>query len=153
MGYCTLKDIISVIPERELINLTVDEPDENSVIDESIFDECTEVADSLINGYLRARYKLPLTVVPSFLRTIAIDITAYRLYMRRPRAIPEHIKDNYKDAISKLNDLKKGNIMLETPEEMPDGQMPAGKSAFRVNKTAKDRIFNDGLMNRFRGSI
>lgn len=151
MAYCTLTDILTVIPEQELINLTVDEPGEDDVVNEAIFEECAAAADSLINGYLRARYTLPLSVVPAFLKTIGTDITAYRLYLRRPCNIPEQIKFNYETALKQLLALKKGDILLETPNESPDGQMPAQKPAFRVNKTANDRIFTDRMFNSFRG--
>jgi phage gp36-like protein len=151
MTYCTLKEIISVIPKAELINLTVDEPDYDSVIDEDVFTACAITADSLINGYVRARYELPLKSIPQFLKAIATDITAYRLYMRRPQTMPEHIKDNYDTAIKQLLALKKGDILLETPQE--NDEMPDKKTAFRTNKTAQDKIFHEGRMRYYRGSF
>jgi phage gp36-like protein len=91
---------------------------------------------------------LPLKTVPQFLRTIAVDITAYRLYTRRPRTIQEHIKANYENALKQLTAIKKGDILLETPLE--NTAMPKVKSSFRTNKTAQDRIFGPEAMRKFR---
>jgi len=150
MSYCTLTDIQSVIPERQLINLTVDVPDVDSVVDENVFSECAEVSDSTINGYIRARYTLPLAVIPQFLKSIAVDITAYRLYMRRPQDIPEHIKENHKIALSQLSAIQKGNVLLEDPSELPEGAMPPKKSSFVTNKRREDRVFSNLMMRKMR---
>lgn len=148
MTYCTLEEIKSLIPERQLVRLTVDEPLEDSAIDEEIFKQCAEFSDSLIDGYVRAKYSLPLKYVPEFLVQIAKDITAYRLYLRRPQEIPEHIKENYKTALDLLKSIKKGDILLESPSEMPDdAQIPKPAPTFMVKSSP--RIFTDQLLNRY----
>jgi phage gp36-like protein len=150
MTYCTLNDVESVVPMQELVNLTVDEPSADSTVDTDILNECIESAGSIIDGYLRARYTLPLLSTPKFLTTIASDITAYRLYMRRPQTMPEHIKFNYETALKELLKIKKGDILLETPSENPD--MPKIQSGIKTNKTKKDRIFNDKTMRMYRNA-
>ena len=123
MGYCRFEDITNIVPERELINLTNDKPSVDSVADVSRFEAVSKDTDSLINGYLRGRYKLPFSSVPSVIRQIAVDICAYRLYSRRSQKIPEHI------------------VKIAPP-----------KSGFRCSKTKKDRLFNDRVMKAFRFS-
>ena len=147
MSYCTLEDIKSVIPQQELVNLTVDIPERDSAIDESVFQKCTDFADSLIDGHIRAKYKLPLITIPDFLKELAKDITAYRLYLRRPQKLPEHIKENYKTAMDLLVRIKKGDILLETPEELPDGEIQKPKPTYLVSSS--DRIFTDKVMHRY----
>lgn len=148
MAYCSVEDIKSIIPEQQLVRLTVDNPDIESEIDTAVFEKCTEFSDSLIDGYVRARYTLPLKYVPEFLKQLSKDITAYRLYLRRPQEIPEHIKENYKNAIELLKDIKKGDIELETPAEMPDdSEMSKPKGAY-LHKTSK-RMFPDDVLNKF----
>ena len=149
MAYCSIDDIKNIIPERELINLTNDTPSLSSVIDITRFEAVCLVTDSLINGYLRARYKLPLKTVPSFISQIAQDICAYRLYSRRPREIPEHIVKNYEYAISNLKSIKKGELLLEDSSEDPSSEIPSVKTKFRTNKTRQDRIFNDNVLGAF----
>lgn len=148
MPYCTLEKIKSIIPEKELINLTVDNPRNDSVIDENCLNECIKAADSLIDGYIRAKYSLPLSHVPAFIATIAADITAYRLYMRRPKTMPDHIKANYETALKQLLQIKKGDLLLETPQELPDdAQMPEPAPTFLVKSSP--RIFSDGLLRKY----
>lgn len=149
MSYCSIEDIKNVLSERELINLTNDFPSESSAIDENRFEAVCLVADSLINGYIRGRYTLPLKTIPPFIKQIAQDICAYRLYSRRPCEIPEHIIKNYEYAINNLKEIKKGNLSLEDNTENPESEIAPTKSAFRVNKALKDRIFNDNVMRAY----
>lgn len=149
MSYCTLKDILNVIPEKELVNLTNDNPSVSSCVDEQRFEAVSKDADSLINGYLRARYTLPLKDVPRTITQIAIDICAYRLYLRRPQKIPEHITKNYDRAKEILSDIQKGKFVIETPSENPEKDVQAVKSVYRVNKTREDKIFTDSVLNAF----
>ena len=163
--YCTLDDIKNVISERDLVNLTVDKPcGDNSgtnnnpcarklpqAMGEDIFMAVSSDADSMINGYLRARYKLPLNGVPQLVKTIAVDICAYRLYSRRSQKIPEHIVNNYNTSLKMLQDIKKGNILLEATGENDEVEISNIKSSFRVSKTKKDKIFSDRMMKGFRG--
>lgn len=149
MSYCKLSDILNVIPERELINLTNDNPSSVSCIDEKRFEAVSNDADSLINGYLRARYNLPLNDIPRTVTQIATDICAYRLYLRRPQIIPEHITKNYDKALMLLSDIQKGKYILETPSEVENSDIQPIRSACRVNKTKQDKIFNDKVLGAF----
>lgn len=81
MPYCTLGDIKDHIPEANIIQLTDDEG--LGVVNQSRVDKAITTADSVIDGYLRGRYSLPLSTVPELIKTIAIDIAVYKLYERR----------------------------------------------------------------------
>lgn len=149
MAYCTLTDIANIIPEKELINLTNDNPSQNSLVDEKRFKAVSEDADSLINGYLRARYTLPLKDIPRTIVQIATDVCAYRLYLRRPQKIPDHITNNYNRALTLLSDIQKGKFLLETSSEVPEASIQNTGGAYRINKTRKDKVFNDRMMSMF----
>lgn len=151
MGYCTAEDILNVLSERELINLTNDSPSLSSKVDSDRFEAVSDDTDSLINGYIRSRYNLPLAKVPTVLKQIATDICAYRLYLRRPQDIPEHIKTNYYDAISRLKDIQKGNLILEVVTETGENEISKPKSGFRTSKTKEDRMFSERVMRMYRG--
>lgn len=149
MSYCNIDDIKNIIPEDELINLTNDNPSTAFGIDNNRFEAVCLISDSLIDGYLRARYQLPLKSIPLFIKQIAQDICAYRLYSRRPNDIPEHIVKNYDYAIKNLTEIKKGNLLLEDLAENPASEIPAQKSGIRINKRTSSRIFNDDFMRAF----
>lgn len=149
--YCTLKDIKNIIPESELINLTVDEPTNESIVDEQRFDDVSSLADEVINSYIRAKYKLPLKFVPGQIQTLAADITAYRLYSRRPETMPEHIEKNYKIALDTLLQIQKGIIILDLPDEHPDEDIQKPQPSYLSNKGNRSVYFDDRAFSAFRG--
>ncbi len=111
MDYCTIEDIETQTSTPTLIQLTSDDG-ENSV-DRVVAQEAILYSTSLINGYLRGRYSLPLNIRFPLLRILAIDISIYRLYARRMRnEMPEVIETAYNNAIATLKDIQKGTITL-----------------------------------------
>lgn len=153
MPYCNLEDVKNIVPEPELINLTNDEITSDSTINMDVLNLIINHADDLIDGYLRTRYKLPLKFTPSILQTISADISAYRVYLRRPSDIPEHIVKNYEKAISLLDKIQAGKILLDLPSEHPDEEIQKPPQVFRTNKTENDKIFNDNFLRKFRHTL
>jgi len=147
--YCSIDDLKAIIPEKDLINLTNDTAPAVEINTNTVA-ECVEFADELINASLRNQYKLPLEFVPKMVSNLSADISAYRLYSRRPRTIPEHIKDNYKFARETLLQLQKGAISLDLPNEHEDENIQAPKAVYMTNKKIIDRLFSDSVMSAFR---
>jgi phage gp36-like protein len=144
MPYCTLDDIKKSIPEANIVQLTDDTGTE--VIDQTNVDKAISVADSIIDGYMRGRYSIPLSTVPELIKTIAIDIAIYKLYERRLKLeMPEAMMARYKNALKMLEQIQKGLIKLgiESPETGP------GQGHYKTNKTTDDRLFNKSLLERF----
>ena len=137
MDYCTIEDIETHVSTSTLIQLTSDyEQDE---IDRVVAEEAIIYSSTLIDGYLRGRYNLPLDTRFPLLRMVAIDLSIYRLYSRRMRDdMPEVIEANYKNAIKILQDIQKGTISLETDT---DTNLPLASGDYKTNKSYRDRIF------------
>lgn len=150
--YSSLKDILNIIPEIELINLTNDEIDGETKVNEDVIALAINHADNLIDCALRAKYKLPLSFIPPVIIGLSADISAYRIYLRRPSDIPEHIVKNYDKALSILDKISTGKMLLDLPSEHPDEDIAKSAPSIIVNKGPKDRIFNDRLLNAFRRS-
>lgn len=147
-AYSTLENLLEIIPEAELVNLTNDEYPV-TVINTSITASAIEYASQLVNAYLRNKYVLPLEFVPEIVIRLTTDIAAYRLYSRRPEKMPEHIKDNYDEAKRLLADIKKEAIILDLAGEHPENNVtPPGKMVV-TNKTAADKIFGDEMWKGF----
>ena len=141
--YCTSEDIELQISKASLIQLTNDNPEQDTV-DEVVCEEALIYSSTLIDGYLRGKYSLPLDTHFPLLRTIAIDLSIYRLYSRRIYTeIPATIVDNYKNAIRTLEQLKKGVITLQTE----DKEEVKTTGEYRSNKTVLDRLFNKRVIN------
>ena len=141
--YCNPDDLEKQISKSALIQLTNDNPNQEE-IDTVICGEAILYSSTLIDGYLRGKYTLPLNSQFPLLRIIAIDLSIYRLYSRRIYTeIPESVTQAYKNAIKTLEDLKKGIITLQTEEET--NVRTTGE--YRTNKTELDRLFNKRVMN------
>lgn len=145
MFYCTTEDIETQLSTATLVQLSNDS-DVQDGIDNVVCEEALIYSSTLIDGYLRGKYSLPLNTHFPLLRVIAIDLSIYRLFSRRIHTeTPEVIVENYKNAINTLEQLKKGIITLETEDNT---QLTSG-GEYRTNKTNTDRLFNKRKMNEY----
>jgi len=142
--YCTLYDIKQQVPENTLIEITDDV--QANEINTVIIDEAILYSETLIEGYLRGRYTLPLTTIPVLIKIISSDLTVFRLYSRRFQAdMPASIDDKYKNSIKLLEQIQKRIISLgiEVPASPPE------RGEYMTNKTLSDRIFTKSFINKF----
>jgi phage gp36-like protein len=108
--YAALIDMIRAFGEAELVQLTDRDADRSQEIDITVLDGALTAADMIIDGYLAARYAVPLEApVPQSITDIACDIARYRLYDKSP---PKVVVDRYRDAISRLRDYQAGRATL-----------------------------------------
>jgi phage gp36-like protein len=142
--YCTPEDLKTQLTNNTLIQLTNDTGEQDG-IDTAVLEESLIYSSTLIDGYLRGRYTLPLNTHFPLLRIIAIDLCAYRLYSRRlVTEIPEVVLTSYKNAIKTLENLQKGVVTLESETNQ---QLQTGE--YRSNKTFEDRVFNKRKINEY----
>lgn len=108
MTYATQQNLIDRFGEHELIQLT--DREGLGEINTTVVDRALGDADAVINGYLAARYTLPLAApVPTVLERLACDIARYFLHDDRAT---EQVEKNYKDAVTLLRDVSKGTAIL-----------------------------------------
>lgn len=147
MDYCTIDDIETQTSTPTLIQLTSDDGQE--AVDRVVAQEAILYSSTLIDGYLRGRYTLPLDAHFTLLRILAIDLSIHRLYSRRMRdEMPEVIENNYKNAISTLKDIQKGVISLQSEN---DSLETAGFNAeeYKTNKDIIDRLFGKHRLSEY----
>lgn len=97
-------------------------------------------AAGIVDGYLAARYSLPLVSVPGMVLGWVADIARFRLWDEQA---PEEVRRRYEDAIGQLRDLANGKIALPPGTDGTQASAPvdfAGFSATRVftEETLKD---------------
>ena len=107
MSYATLDDLIDRAGEAELRQIA--DRDRDGVIDADVVAAALATADAAIDGYVGAKYALPLPSVPSIVRGWAISIARYTLHRN---GAPDHVGQDYKDAILALKDVSRGLITL-----------------------------------------
>ena len=110
MNYCTIEEIENQTSTPTLIQLSSD--DSQDSINRVVVEESIIYASTIIDGYLRGRYSLPLNAHFPLLRILSIDLAIYRLYSRRMRnEMPEVIQTNYNNAISTLRNIRRKSSM------------------------------------------
>ncbi len=147
MDYCTIEDIETQTSTPTLIQLTSDDGQE--AVDRVVAQEAILYSSTLIDGYLRGRYSLPLDIHFPLLRILAIDLSIHRLYSRRMRnEMPEVITKNYEHAISTLKDIQKRVISLQSENDLFE---TSGFSAteYRTNKNILDKLFGKQRMSEY----
>ena len=146
MDYCTIEDIETQTSTPTLIQLTSDDGQEE--INRVVALEAILYSSTLIDGYLRGRYSLPLDTHFPLLRILAIDLSIYRLYSRRMRnEMPEVIETAYKNAISTLRDIQKGVITLQSENDTLES---SGFNAeeYKTNKNILDKLFGKRMCRK-----
>jgi phage gp36-like protein len=123
--YATADDMIARYPNRDLVQLTNEDPTQTEV-DTSFIDQALTDASAEIDGYLDGRFALPLTDFPVVLNRMACDIAMYRLQSLRPIHDMADARKRYEDAIELLVRVARGEVTLGLT---PDNLEPADAEA------------------------
>ena len=147
MEYCTIEDIETQTSTPTLIQLTSDDGQE--AVNRVVALEAVLYSSTLIDGYLRGRYSLPLNTHFPLLRILAVDLSIYRLYARRMRnEMPEVIETAYKNAISTLRDIQKGVISLQAENDLFETSS-FNAQEYKTNKSILDKLFCKERMSEY----
>ncbi|PZO64601.1 MAG: DUF1320 domain-containing protein [Paracoccus denitrificans] len=111
MTYATLNALIDRAGEAEVRQIS--DRSRAGTIDADVVAAALDDADNLINGYIGAKYALPLPGVPELVRTWAVSITRYVLHRN---GAPENVVQDYRDAIAALKDVARGSLVLPIAE-------------------------------------
>lgn len=132
MPYATQANLVTLVGEQELINLTDRVNTPPSAIDAAAVDRALRAADGEINSYIGARYGLPLASVPDIIQDRACTIALYKLNVV---SMPDDVADRYKDAVRWLRDVQAGKASiqeLDVADQAPAGGVVVVESASRV---------------------
>jgi phage gp36-like protein len=127
MRYVSLQQLTQAIPTATLIMLSNDDSYAD-VINDSVVEQVVTMAEDKVDAYLQSRYTLPLVYVHSLVSEIVVRLARYNLYSRRPEgALPDAVKEAYKDAMRELEAIRDGKILLgistdSTGETLADSQ-------------------------------
>lgn len=137
MPYATQSDLAARFGEAELIQQT-DLTGTGAVNSQAIADALTD-ASALIDGYVSARYSLPLAVVPGLLVGVCCDLARYALYIE---AVPPIVQQRRDQAIATLRDISLGKLRLEVGGDAPSVPAPSGLA--QVVQAGR-KVFGGGL--------
>lgn len=107
MSYATAADLAQRFGADELAQLA--DPLHTGAADPAVLALALADAHAEIDGYLAARYQLPLPTVPAVLVRLACDVARYRLWA--DQASPE-VRQRYEDATKLLTNMSRGVVAL-----------------------------------------
>lgn len=108
MAYCSQSDLLTMISQEELAELTAETGD---LPDPLVVNEAIARADAEIDAYLGSRYSVPLSPTPPRIKALAVDMAIYHLYSRRSVAPPVR-REKYEAAIAFLKEVAAGTLAL-----------------------------------------
>lgn len=119
MAYCTESDLLKLISQAELAELSAES---GGTPDSQVVAEAISRAAAEIDAYLGIRYALPLSPVPDQVKGLAVDLALYHLFSRRS-LLPPVRRQRYEAAVSFLKQVAAGLAVLEGA----DGRLPEGE--------------------------
>ncbi|MBI4796863.1 MAG: DUF1320 domain-containing protein [Deltaproteobacteria bacterium] len=138
MPYCTQDDLLGLISEAELAQLTAEAGD---VPDSAVVDAVIAKADAEIDGYLAQRYVLPIAAVPALVKSLSEDMAVYHLYSRRG-IMAEARRQKYRDAVTFLKDVAAGRAQIT---DLTGAELPSEQGTVTEISSA-DRVFSRETM-------
>lgn len=132
--YITIDDMAARYPLVVLAQLT-DDTDGTSV-DNPVLTVLIAESESIVHGYLRDRYSLPLQQCPEDLKGCICAIVYYKAYRRRQDDVPQGVTDAYNASIDYLTKAQRGAIVLALPENQVAPALPL----VMTNKRAEDKV-------------
>lgn len=140
MPYATQQDLVDRFGEDEVRQLT--DRANTGAIDATVADQALADASEEMDGYIGARYQLPLATTPTVLVRLCADIARYRLYDAEP--LPA-VAQRYKDAVAFLTQISKGTVTLGLPATQQDAPSGAAQAS------APQRVFTEGSLSDYQG--
>jgi phage gp36-like protein len=116
MVYASSDDMIARYPNRDLVQLTNEDPTQTA-INTTVIDQALADASAEIDGYLDGRFALPLTDPPAVLNRLSCDIAMYRLQALRPIHDMADARQRYDDAVQLLIRVARGEVTLGLTED------------------------------------
>lgn len=145
MSYATAQDVINRYPNRDLVQLTNEDPTATTVNDAPITQALAD-ASAEIDGYIEGRFTLPLADPPAVLNRLTTDIAMYRLQSLRPLHDLEDARKRYEDAVAMLTKVAAGELTLGLSA---DNQEPTVAAGAVETVQAPDRVFNRGNLKGY----
>ena len=115
MAYCSEDDLLKMIPQSELAELTTES---GEGFDSLIIAEAISKAEAEIDAYLGVKYLVPLAAPPARVKALAVELAIYHLYSRRS-VVPPVRQQNYEEAVAFLQQVAAGQVVIVGPQGEP----------------------------------
>lgn len=104
-------------------------------------------AGSIIDGWIGAKYAIPLEYPPENIKIFVCDIARYLLWKSKAS---EEVRRRYEDAMSYLKGVSKGTNVLLVKNPITEEVKPAAKSpsTMPIGTTYRGGVFSDDVLNQ-----
>jgi phage gp36-like protein len=151
MSYAAVTDMQARYPNRDLVQLTNEDPTQVTVNTTFLQTFLGDASDE-IDAYLEARFGLPLTDPPAILTRLCCEIAMYHLQALRPIHDLAFAKEIYEKNLAFLKEVSDGKrtLGLSTDSEEPaDPASPAvvvDTNAAGGPQDVPQRVFSRGTL-------
>lgn len=139
--YAVKQDMVDRFGEAPLIQATDRADPPAGVIDDTVLNGAIADGEAEINGYLAARYALPLASVPVVLKRWTCDLAYFFLLGDNAG---ENVTKRYESVIKSLRLVNAGELTLGA--DALAGEVPAEGG---VQIEGSDRVFNDDSLRDY----
>jgi phage gp36-like protein len=139
MAYATTDDLIARFGLRELVQLTDRATPATDQPDLAVAQTALDAAEAMIDGYVGAKYALPLLTTPLLLTDVACDLARYRLFADQATDL---VIQRNKEAVETLRRISAGAIKIDAAGVEPDSR---GEN---VVTSGPDRMFTRDSLRR-----
>jgi phage gp36-like protein len=153
MAYAASTDMENRYPNRDLVQLTNEDPTQTTINNGFLSTFLSDASDE-IDMYLEARFALPLSDPPAVLTRICCEIAMYHLNALRPIHDLADAREKYEKCIATLTAVRDGKMTLglsANNQEPTDPSSPAvvvDQNA-QNDPTVPQRIFSRGTLKGF----
>ncbi len=116
--YVVLDDMVIRYPLAILAQLTDDT--NGATVDSAVLNVLIAEAETIVHGYLRDRYALPLTLCPEDVKGCICAIAYYKAHRRRADTPPQGVTDQFNNAIDYLQKVQRGSVLLNVAGNVAD---------------------------------
>ena len=139
--YATRDDMVKRYSLAEVLQL------ERYLTGSESVDAAIADAGSIIDGWIGAKYAVPLEYPPDNIKIFVCDIARYLLWKSKAS---EEVRRRYDDAMSYLKGVSKGTNVLLVKNPTTQEVKPAAKSptAMPIGTTYRGGVFSDDVLNK-----
>lgn len=116
MAYATVAEMVLKFGETEISRAST--PDETPVagVVSTPVNSALESASAMIDGYLRKRYLVPLSVAPTEVKDACLTLARYTLLTGGGRHASDQVIADKKDVLAWLDRIALGRVLLDLQE-------------------------------------
>jgi phage gp36-like protein len=144
MAYCTVEDMMKLLPESMLVSLSSDQPGD-TMVDQDNIDEAIDQADREIDAYLFiAGQSVPMDPVPPLVANLSTKMAIWNLHLRKYFASAVW-QETYNRCLKLLEKIAEGKLSV--------GQIESGiTETSEINKSGtwtRTQKFTEDFMDEF----